>query len=447
MTYDVSVVPAHTLREKLRRVSFTGVWPPSLIFLLVFVMESLLAHHWASMGLFAQYNVVFDADPNLGTLALAHGWMDFNFNHPLMNYMTAIPLRVLAKVLAIAGPIENEAAWREAALLYLLAALAAAKSLFFYFSFRVLRLSIWQASAATMIGSLSFSSVVFGAVPDSYALSGATMALGMWLALLMATGQARWVRRAWWLTAMCSIGITVSNVIQFGWLNVCRLVSRGDRPMRAFLGSIGSGALLLAIVCGLGYALALASGTSKQAEKETAVEWQVNFINKHLVKPKDVMENLARFPERVARTFVPTMPFFKQNRLAAITGRIPAMSTYNGLAFDVAAGLLWLGGLIGCGLGAFIAYRLGGLWRWFGLGSLASILSYGIVFSLFGGNSYLYSQYWHVPAVLLVGACLSLRWTSTWPGKILLGLVISGLAAGNLITLSEISRVATQLYD
>lgn len=420
----------------MQRASLSSVWPVALLCLLAFAGESGLARHWAGLGLFSQYNVIFDTDPNNSAGAIAHAWATFTFNHPLLNALTGLPLKALSKALAAAGLVANDEAWRQSTLPWLLGAFAAARALFFFLSFRILGLSVWQASAATLIGSLSFAPVVFGAVPDSYALSATLMALILWLALRLASGAARWLARGWWLAGLCAVGITISNVIHVGWFGVCWQHLRGLRLRPAFLRSVASGAVLLVVACGLGYAIAGATGTLTPRPDHDPVSHQAGFFQRHFATPERALENIARFPERLARGVVPTMPLFRPDTLASLSGPIPIMATYNGLPFTPAAALLWLGGLTLCGLGATIAWRRGGQWRVFGMGALASLLSYALLFSAFGTNTFLYSVYWHTPAMVLVAACLASPWSESWPGRIALGAVILGLAAGDWAVLA-----------
>ncbi len=372
-----------------------------LIAIIAFALHAALAIRLNSYGVFDQYNVIFDADPNEEKSWFAHGYSLGGFNHPLLPYFFSIPIRVIAAIASKLGVINEEVVFREILALYIPPILSAIKAVSLFLAFRVLRLHTVDAAMATAIGVLSFSSLIFGSTPASYVVSGAGLALITLFSLLSCCGTSSLMKVGLALSGFFSIGTTVSNVIHYGWMTWMIPISEKRKPVPALTRSIAGAAILLLITLLLSWALGFVrEGNVDHSRLMLSKE----FVDHYKPSVSQQISNGARFPEMLARSFIPTVPLQKDNLLALQDGDpIEFELTFNGVEFGLGSAALWLSGIMILG-GVVVSYHLGDLWRWAGFASVASLLTSGVLFSWFGTNTFLYSQYWQVPGAILIGA-------------------------------------------
>lgn len=374
---------------------------------LVLIAQIILMKIWLSYGVFDQFNVVFDTDPTFWRAQFASGWSSGGFTHPLLPYFFAIPARIASKLAAFAGLISNEVGFRENLAIYVAPLCTAVKAFCLYFTFRLLKLRVIEAALATSFGVLSFSSVVFGAVPSSYAVTGGALALVTLCMLLSSANASRTQAVGFLVAGLIATGTTISNIIHFGWMGWTKLTTHTNKPLDNLIKAILISAVVLIVSLTISFGLGAIRGGKISVENLSP---STKFFNMYSKSPAGQIENLLRFPEFLARTFIPTIPAHKINVLAA-RNRDPIKFelTYNKIEFGGVSLLLSLTALVIFGGGTFVSYRQGGTWRYLGLGSAASVLTFGGLYSIFGLNSYLYSQAWQVPAVFLAAAWLNCR--------------------------------------
>jgi hypothetical protein len=277
-----------------------------------------------------------------------------------------------------------------------------------------------RATLAALASAFAFSSVVFGAVPSSYALTGALMA-----ALAVMTAAAvKWDRpvlsAAMLAVETLTAGTTSSNILGVGAMRWARTV----RVLRDLVPGTVRAALLSAAVL---LAVLLASTILGRVRGfDTVATPSGEFVARFTPTPAQMVERVARLPERLGRTFVATVPGEEANALGIkYESPIRFTFTYEHLAFGVAEAGLALVGLLVAG-GAWVAYRAGGAWRVLGLGSLSSVAAFGGLYSVFGLNTYLYAEAWQPSAAILLAAWLGPVWT--WAPRLRVAL-FAGLVA------------------
>ena len=187
-------------------------------------------------------------------------------------------------------------------------------------------------------------------------------------------------------------------------------------------------------------------GQLRGAERSlTAYVVSGKFVETYKLDLDQQLENLVRFPERMARTVLPTLPAKLDNKLALQNDhRIKFELTYNTLEFDGVSLFLSALSIVIFGGGTILAYRRGGTWRWFGLASAASVLTFGFLYSCFGFNTFLYSQHWHIPSLILLGAWFSSEFFQRKHGYLLGAGLVMLLLAGNVYVLQAINAWIVQ---
>lgn len=398
----------------------------------------MLAASWSSYGVFDQYNVIFDADPNSWKSIFANGWSVGGFGHPLLVYFFSVPIRAIGALGSFFGFISDEVGFREALAIYVAPLSAALKAVCLYLAFRLLNLRILDACLAAGFGILSFSSVVFGATPSSYAITGLGLALITLFALVVHIKADRVSYSGLLVAGLLAIGTTISNVIHFGWMHWATQTAKGRSPVSALVRSIAVGALVLFATLSVYYVLSEVRGVQRSSSDLMVSR---DFIELYQPSTREQIENFLRFPEIVARTFIPTIPAQKQNKLAVQNNDIIQFElTFNENEFGIVSVFLGTVSLLVFGGGAVFSYRHGGIWRWMGLASTASILTFGVLYSWFGVNTYLYSQHWLVPSTFLIGAWLNCSFIKSRIGYVLISGALVLMLLSNFYVLGNINQ-------
>jgi hypothetical protein len=423
--------------ERLKRSDFHL---SLIIAIITITIHSLLTIRLNSLGVFDQYNVIFDDDPNRMKSLFANGWGHAGFLHPLLPYFFSVPIRAIASIASISGAVNDEVVFREILALYISPTMSAIKALSLFLTFRLLRLRIVDAVLATAIGVLSFSSLIFGSIPSSYVVSGAGLSLITLVSLLNCFGTTRLKKACFVLSGFISIGTTVSNVTHYGWMTWMVLIRQGRKLIPALIRSIVGAAILAFIILMLSGALGfLREGSTDDFRLTVPLE----FIDKYTPSVSEQISNGARFPEMLARSFIPTEPSQKVNILAQKNGDpIKFELTFNETEIGLVSFVLWLVGIMIIG-GVVVCNRLGDLWRWVGFASAASLLTSGLVFSWFGTNTFLFSQYWQVPGTILIGAWVHYIAIRFKFGRGIIAVFVAGLAIGDLYIFSIIDGALT----
>jgi hypothetical protein len=193
-------------------------------------------------------------------------------------------------------------------------------------------------------------------------------------------------------------------------------------------------ALVIALLVGM----AIERFRSADDGGASTTQSQAPLFMKFTNSPAAMLENAVGFPAMVARSFLPSAPRITANPLAERTvGRYRQQFTYNGMSgwLQLSGGLLAILVLAG---GAVIAWKAGGAWRLVAMSSVPSILSYWALYSYFGSNTYLYSQVWYVPSLLLAGAWFTLPVLRSRLAAVLMALVLGGLLAADLAAITSI---------
>jgi len=404
----------------------------------VFVFESCLATIWSSYGVLAQYDVIFDSDPIHWQSTFANGWSTGGFNHPLLTYYFSIPLRAASTILSALGLTTDPLLFREQVALYIAPLSTALKAACLYVTFRILGLNAVGSIAATGFGVLSFSSVVFGAIPSSYAITGFAFSL-----ILLITVH-RGLRTSWvgfvsmFVAGVFSVGITSSNIIQFGFMNWSSRLMRDGKPLSALAKAIVLSVMVLVVALSSSY---LFGKFRSSDEASYYFVMSKSYVERFKPTTSEQIENVLRFPERVARTFIPTSPYEKNNEVSIKQNkRVKIEFTYNTIEFGLSSFILWV---VGVGIfvgGTLIAYRAGGAWRCLGLGSAATVLTFGALYSWFGLNTYLFSQAWQVPCMVLLAAWFNLPFFRTKLGNVCVVAGLLALVVGDLYVLSIMNQ-------
>lgn len=438
----------------------------------LFVLHLRLALELDRLAAFERFNTLFGADPNLRLEALRHGDTLFRLPHPGLAYLLGVPVRSAARMASALAPGGLAAAEAGRAVALGVAPLAAAlQCLILLRLLRRVGFGLGTAILLTLLSAVSFSAIVFGSMPETYAVSGLAIAAACALLPWSAHKEGAAVELAWLGTAIFASGITITNIVPVAALYSVRTAGRSGRTGTAVARTIGIAVLALLIATAGGLAadrFLRVRRTSAPSEKE--------WIARYFVE--DPAVHLATFPTAIANGIVPPPPTrvpgfgpgkgpvpaaAPERRDAGADRTTPEEAHGDGvkpkaehefrtglfrLTFEPSHRVFSLRNL--CGVALLAALAWGALRRGEGnayLRSLARaslvIVGFNWVFHGFwGSETFLYSQHWHVPLVLLVAALVAAPLGRRRPAIPLLALSVVAIAVSNLFTLAATLRLS-----
>lgn len=252
-----------------------------MVAILCFAIHAGRARAWASLGVFDQWNVLFDTDPSRYWATFAHGWIPPS--PPALVHaglrVVGIVVRAIVAPFAAAGLVRDPEVARNAVAL-LVAPACAAISVVLVYGLGVAAGCRRAASIviAAVFGTM-FASSVFFAMPESYPLAVPVL-VGAFVMVAVETRQQRDLPWAWWFAvAALAASVTISNASAVGIAFVASRWARrgvGTRPVLA-AAAIGIGSLGVCVL--LVHALNAVFGiesSDAQRHAETAA-WAQQF--------------------------------------------------------------------------------------------------------------------------------------------------------------------------
>lgn len=389
---------------------FASRYAGAAALLLYFAFCYLVAVEWYHAGYFSRYNLFFDADPNTNLASMAHGWWAGRNapSHPLLEFLS-VPSLVLAELLSWALPAVEKVRLREyVALAY--APLFACVSLVLFQG--VLRRLQWLGDGAVLVllvFALSFSTLLFAILPETYAISS-TLLLSLMYYYLRCKERGSGSVLVWSLLGLALTGTTVTNVAVFFFAYFVFLVDvQGKDRWRAFFEAAALAVLLLVTAVALLLLAVHVSGT--HIGSEGGAGWVAYYFS---ISPFALAKRLVHLVGAFYNTF--NASFYLQDN-----GGVTFLRNAN----DYFA----LGFVSSCVLGATYLVRrhFSACWHsWLG-GLLLAIMAFNVMLHLvFGTEMFLYSQHWAATWCLLLAPAL-VRYRSWGWAFLATNAVVNGL--------------------
>lgn len=401
----------------------------------VFVVHLVFASWLDGLGVFDQQNVLFNADIVSRVQCLVENDCRgrSSFSHPNLAVFLNPPVQVAAGVLTLGGLTEIDRATARRLVALCVSPLASAlKVPVVFFVMLGLGLSVRQAGLLAVLSAVSFSQLVFGSIPESFALSGLAIALTYWLAIRT---MRRRDRRLWpWvLVGVLTAGITISNLVAVAILFTAARLHGGER-FRAVLPRV-------AIVVGLVILPTAALPTMFRDAyrlEEVSIEGGTQYT-KRWMKTHRIVHRALATPSAWAHTFAASEPEIGRNLHARLMGskyqyRFVMVHREDVFCFHHPLGLLLV--LL------FVAGALGYLGapadaRWLCGASLAIIAFNWVLHSVWGVDLILYSQHWQLSLlVLLAGLFLWSKSVTRAASLVFVGLILA-VVVQNAVTASS----------
>ncbi len=190
----------------------------TLLATLALALHLILAQRFRRLDVFEQTNVLFHADISTRLEAISGG-RHLGIKHPnLMPYFTP-PIALLTKVIVALHPASGpEPALRQTLGVWVVPAACALKTALIFMLLMRFGLPWAQAAVVTVLEMLSFTTLIFGSIPESYGLTALALTLAYLLAV--APGSPLTSRRIvlWVAVGVVATGITVTNIVMVALL-------------------------------------------------------------------------------------------------------------------------------------------------------------------------------------------------------------------------------------
>lgn len=411
----------------------------------VLYVHGSISQDFEQLGAYNQYNLFFDADPNTALPAIAHGQGDMarSYIHPGFANLMHLPIGLYSAVHSL---IDNGASPKDIqrqTALWVMPAITMISVLLMLLLFYRLRINLLAATALSALYAFSFSQLIFGSIPEHFAISGLILLTAFHLCLTdLNREKIHWP--AWCLLATLAASITIINAALICiplWVN---LLSRRSGFWRA--GIVTGGVAVVGIGLGLCIGLIMNSFYDDQyylqpveiseSQKTTSPlkRWGFRYL-----KP-DAFSTGLTFPDALANSIAPAAVGTTPYQLKGETERkYDYRFTLNNS--PSLTSLTNLPGLI------VLLLLLAGIWR--GLHSrpevsvicmsaLIILLYNGLFHAAWGIEYFLYSQHWLAALVLLVAGFfidrnIHILWTLA-----ICGIVIF-LGTHNLMLIADIT--------
>jgi hypothetical protein len=393
---------------------------------------------FARAGVFRESNVLFDADPAIYSVSFMTGqnvarWGGRSFAHPNVSNAINPPINAGVAIMSAIRPQTDTEALRRRLALSVSPIAAGLESSVIFLTLLELGASLAGAAIVGLLSVAAFSGLIFGSLPESYALSGLGMAILLWLAAR--TARTRQVAALPWLVAGFFVaGMTITNLAPAALLAFAAFKAAG-LSVRAALIRATVGAVAIFAATAAAYQVAalvvrdappFVPGGSGQIEELSGFSATKAFED---------------FPFALANTLAPPVPVAMpyassrpQQHGFILTYRVSA---------GRADGEIWRAAIT---LALLAVGALGTLWmapwqRDVMLGAALVIAFSWVLHAFFGKELFLYSQHWLAAELILIGGAL---W---YKGRLRIwaGLAIAGLLAAcivdNAYVLASISKI------
>jgi hypothetical protein len=365
---------------------------------MLFGVHLWLAVHWYDLGLFTIDDGLFDADTLSNLTALAHGWARRSMVHPHLANLFSVPIRLTdLAVSAVAGGMDREH-FRECLSLGIspLASLVATVAM--YRTALLLTDSRRSSLLVAMLYATSFSMMIFGSIPEAFAVSNALIALLFWYFGHLAKSRSAGRTVVWVTLGFLIVSITITNAAVFG---ILRMLHQRYTVHDSWKSSVVRSGMLTAVVAivavGSGILAIHLLGYAEEAAKASVGNYIESFVS---FAPSSIARNLGNFGVALSQTF---FAFGASTRDLSFCAEL---TECRAVFFSQAAGSV---PLLVIGLGALLTVTAVG-WKdreqseagLIMLASLGILLFNVLLHSVFGTEMFLFSQHWMTPLTVLL---------------------------------------------
>jgi hypothetical protein len=369
----------------------------------VFAMNAGIAREFDRLHVFEENDVLFHTDLPCRLANLAHGWCDRGrgYVHPNLANLSSLPVRALARLAVVLGVAEvPEIALRRQLTVFYAPLVSALQFVVVFLLFRRLRFAAPAALAISILTAITFCQLIYGSIPESYALSSCAIAVAYLVAVDAVRSERKFSGVAAVAVGVVAAGITITAIAPLAVLRWITCRQRGS----SVAACTRSTAVYAVVVIGCTFALASVLDRAYGAARRP-VEDARSFATAY--RRTDVARRAADFPVVLLSTIVSTFPR---------TVSAPREPRTHSLVFTLdggernvrlqrSLGVVLLALLL---IGVARAPASAGEWKAAAYASIVIIAYNGILHSFWGDELFLYASHWLIPLVVLIGGWLPL---------------------------------------
>jgi len=389
------------------------------------IVSIVLMRQFAAMGIFYLDDTLFNSDPRSMLEVLSQGKRSIsilypelrNSIHPYLWFYFGPFIRVLAKIAAVTGISQgNEVQLRAVLGTFVIPLISTAQVVAFGLLLKAMGFCIRHIVLITALNIVAFSNLIFGAIPEHFAISNLALTLLILVAVLSL--RARRMARPWvWISlGLFSAGVTITNAVAFGIVHLSTALQlRFDAAIRtvarSFTLALSIALFVLLSAYALGFAIdgPLEKGSVRddfvpRYVRGDVMVWSAPLralaaLGNALAPDRSDIRTVAPIP--VPSPYDPALaPPFHESPYPIYTLE-PAPGEAPGI------GLLGLIAVVGMALGAGAMVARGGLWRATAFVALG-LIGYNMALHLVWGDEFfVYSQHWISPSLLLIAGLLA----------------------------------------
>jgi hypothetical protein len=412
------------------------------ITVLGFAINLGTAWKFDSAGLLADDDLIFNADGQTYRMEFVWGGGDFDrgwggrtYKHPNLTNFINPPVRALAAVISKAGLVSDQRAAKHAVALCISPLAAALTTIALFLALRALQVGPAIALLVCLLDAVCFARVVYGSLPESFALAG----LGTTLIVLLAAWQRNGARPpsfvVWLAASVFAAGVTITNLIPLALLHF-GAQRAGTARARAFAtGKLAAATLVLTAALAVPLALAYRGATEHVETGSIADQLRRGVVRDLGHYHGFDGSQLVLFPLTVLTSLVPPQPVIAWN--------LPQSAEIS-ISYLPRARQLWpygLPALAGFALLLYAARRAPAAWP-VASGCAAILGVYWFLHLFYGDELFLYALHWQAPLLVLVAAAAAALGTLRRGAGVVALAVLVGIAA--LLSARVVPRMLQQ---
>lgn len=277
--------------------------------ILCFAIHAGRAYAWAALGLFDQWNVLFDTDPSRYWATFAHGWSPPS-PPPLVHSglrAIGIAVRAITGPLAAAGLVTDPVSARSALALLVAPASAALSVVLIYVLGVVAGCRRAEAVVIAAAFGAMFASDIYFAMPESYPLAFPLL-VGTFVMVAVEKREQRDLPLVWWFAlSTLAAAVTITNAAAVAVAFVASRWARqgvGARPVLA-AAATGTGSLAVCLLLAYGLDAAFGAQTAGAGQHLETAAWAGQFpapdALPRLLGLASLPAQLAGIPEVIVR--------------------------------------------------------------------------------------------------------------------------------------------------
>jgi hypothetical protein len=392
----------------------------AVLSLIAFSISFMMMRQFEALGVFFLDDTLFNSDPKSILDIFSHGARSLsiaypelrNSIHPYLWLYFGPVIRMVAKVPVLLGLTDlSEPQIRIALGLLVTPLISAIQTFFFGMLLYALNFPFRQILLLSALNVVSFSNLIFDAIPEHFALSNLAVT-AMLLAAILSLRSPGWSRaRVWFPFGIFSAGITITNCIVLAIVHLATTWSA--RPLTLFKRLSRSGALGLAVgLFVLGTAYMAGTAIDGRLERGSVRD---NFVSRYVREDAASLNGLLRAASAVGNAFAPDrsdirtvpptpvpMPYYPELAPPFAEPPYPTFTLEPASGQRPGIGFLGVIALAAIAVGGIFMFARGGACRLAALTS-AALMAFNLgLHVMWGDEFFIYSQHWMTPSLLLL---------------------------------------------